>query len=61
MVAEVGSWSDAVRGGLPKPTDDSLTGFLQASSARSKMGLAHAEEVGASPRRMDWSSAKWGL
>ena len=38
VVAETGSCADAARGGLPKPTDDSLTGFLQASPDRSKMG-----------------------
>ena len=30
-------------GGLPNPTDESLTGFLQTSPARSKNGLAHAK------------------
>ena len=38
VVAEAGSCADAARGGLPKPTDDSLTGFLQASPDRSKIG-----------------------
>ena len=43
VVAETGSCADAARGGLPKPTDDSLTGFLQASPDRSKMGSMHAK------------------
>ena len=43
MVAERGLRSDAARGGLPKPTDDSLTGFLQASPDRLKLGSMHAK------------------
>ena len=45
VVAETGSCADAARGGLPKPTDDSLTGCLQASPDRSKRGSAHAKQL----------------
>ena len=40
-----GSSSDAAEGGLPKPTDDSLTGFLQAPFCRSKKGSVHAKQL----------------
>ena len=45
VVAEICSCSDAAMGGLSKPTDDSLTGFLQTSHGRSKFGLAHAKLI----------------
>ena len=49
VVAEAGSCADAARGGLPKPTDDSLTDFLQASPDRSKRGSAHAKQLSSQP------------
>ena len=45
VVAETGSCADAARGGLPKPTDDSLTDFLRGSLFCSKMGSVHAKQL----------------
>ena len=58
--AEIGSRSDAGTGDSPKSTDDSLTGFLQASPDRLKLGWCTRSSFRASPPHRGGTGPKGG-